>query len=69
MSEEQLTAAIEGYVESYVLVEYGKEGLVAAREAYEDMGLLEEGVTFTGFLLQTEEELQDLVFTEFVTHA
>jgi len=69
MSEEQLTVAIEGYVESYILVEYGKEGLAAARGAYGDMELAREGITFTGFLLQTEEDLQELVFNEFVTHA
>jgi len=69
MTEEQLTAAIEGYVESYILVEYGKEGLRAAKDAYDDMELSKDNVTFTGFLLQTEEELQELVVEEFVTSA
>ena len=69
MTEEQLQEAIEGYVESYILVEYGREGLRAAKDAYEDMELSKENVTFTGFLLQTEEELQELVVAEFVTHA
>lgn len=69
MSEEQLVAAIEGYVQSYILVEYGIEGLAAARDAYNDMELVKENITFTGFLLQTEEELQELVVDEFVVHA
>ena len=69
MSEEQLVAAIEGYVQSYILVEYGIEGLTAARDAYNDMELVKENITFTGFLLQTEEELQELVVEEFVVHA
>ena len=69
MTEEQLTAAIEDYVTSYVLVEYGRDGLEAARDAYNDMELAKENITFIGFLLQTEEELQELVVNEFVTHA
>ncbi len=68
MTEEQLTAAIENYVTSFVLVEYGRDGLEAARDAYNDMELAKENITFIGFLLQTEEELQELVVNEFVTH-
>ncbi len=68
MTEEQLTAAIENYVTSFVLVEYGRDGLESARDAYNDMELAKENITFIGFLLQTEEELQELVVNEFVTH-
>ena len=69
MTEEQLTAAVEDYVTSFVLVEYGRDGLEAARDAYNDMELAKENITFIGFLLQTEEELQELVVNEFVVHA
>ena len=69
MTEEQLVEAIESYVESYLLVEYGIDGMRAARDAYKDMELESEGVTFVGFILQTEEDLADQVLTEFVTHA
>jgi len=69
MTEEQLAEAIESYVESYLLVEYGIDGMRAARDAYKDMELESEGVTFVGFILQTEEDLADQVLTEFVTHA
>lgn len=69
MTEEQLAEAIEAYVESYLLVEYGIDGLRAARDAYEDMELESEGVTFVGFILQTEEDLADQVLSEFVIHA
>ncbi len=68
MTEEQLTAAIENYVTSFVLVEYGRDGLESARDAYDEMELAKENITFIGFLLQTEEELQELVVNEFVTH-
>jgi hypothetical protein len=69
MTEEELSTAIEGYVESYLLVEYGKDGLKSAKQAYLDMGLEKEGVTFTGFILQSEEELAELVVEEFISHA
>jgi hypothetical protein len=69
MTEEELTGAIEAYVESYLLVEYGRDGLRAAKDAYRDMELEGEGVTFIGFILQTEEELAEQVLAEFVTHA
>ena len=69
MTEELLVEAIESYVESYLLVEYGIDGMRAARDAYKDMELESEGVTFVGFILQTEEDLAEQVLTEFVTHA
>ena len=69
MTEEELSTAIEGYVESYLLVEYGKDGLKSAKQAYLDMGLEKEGITFTGFILQSEEELAELVVEEFISHA
>ena len=69
MTEEQLVEAIESYVESYLLVEYGKDGLRSAKDAYKDMELEDEGVTFVGFILQAEEGLAELVLAEFITHA
>ena len=69
MTDDELVVAIESYVESYLLVEYGIDGLRAAKDAYKDMELESEGVTFVGFILQTEEELADQILTEFVSHA
>lgn len=69
MSEEELSSAIESYIESYIAVEYGLDGLRSARDAYNDMELALEGVTFAGFMLQSEEELAELVLSEFITHA
>ena len=69
MSEEELASAIESYVESYLLVEYGIQGVEAARDAYEDMGLEKEGITFTGFVLQTEDYLAEAVVEEFIGRA
>ena len=69
MSEEELAAAIESYVESYLLVEYGTQGMSAAKDAYNDMNLEKEGITFTGFVLQTEEELAEYVVEEFISRA
>jgi hypothetical protein len=69
MSEEELSAAIESYIESFVLVEYGIAGLRSAKDAYKDMDLESEGVTFAGFMLQSEEELAEFVLAEFITHA
>lgn len=68
MTEEELPQFIESYVESYLLVEYGKDGLRSARDAYKDMELEEEGVTFVGFVLQAEEGLAEQVLSEFITH-
>lgn len=67
MNEEELSQAIESYVESFMLVEYGVSGLQAARDAHRDMGLEEDGVTFAGFILQTEEDIAELVVEEFIT--
>lgn len=69
MSEEELSAAIESYVESYLLVEYGAQGMNAAKDAYNDMNLEKEGITFTAFVLQTEEELAEYVVEEFISRA
>lgn len=67
--DEELAKEIESYIESYVMVEYGIDGLLSARDAYDDMELEKEGITFAGFMLQTEEELAELVLNEFLTHA
>ena len=69
MTEDELVVAIESYVESYLSVEYGIDGLRAAKDAYRDMELESEGVTFVGFILQTEEELAEQILTEFVSYA
>jgi hypothetical protein len=69
MTDDELVEAIESYVESFLLVEYGIDGLRAARDAYNDMELESEGVTFVGFILQTEEELAEQILSEFVSHA
>lgn len=69
MSEDELALAIESYVESFLLVEYGISGLQAAKDAFRDMGLEEEGMTFTGFILQSEDDLAELVVEEFISRA
>ena len=69
MTDDELVEAIESYVESFLRVEYGIDGLRAAKDAYRDMELEEEGVTFVGFILQTEEELAEQILSEFVSHA
>lgn len=69
MSEEELQSNIEYYVESFLSVEYGKSGLQAAKDAYADMGLEEDGVSFIAFILEQEEDLAQLVIDEFITHA
>jgi hypothetical protein len=69
MSEDELSTAIESYIESFIMVEYGLDGLRSAKDAYADMELEAEGITFMGFILQSEEELAELVLSEFITHA
>ena len=69
MSEEELSQAIESYVESFLLVEYGISGLKAAKDAFKSMELEKEGMTFVGFVLQTEEDLAELVVEEFIQRA
>jgi len=69
MSEEELSSAVESYIESFIMVEYGIDGLRSARDAYADMELEAEGITFAGFMLQSEEGLAELVLAEFITHA
>lgn len=65
LTEEELQERVEQFVLSYLQVEYGMDGLAAARDAYKDMGLEDEGITFIAFILQSEDELADAVVEAF----
>jgi hypothetical protein len=65
LTEDQLNGKIEQFVLSYLQVEYGMDGLAAARDAYRDMELEGEGVSFIGFILQNEEGLAENVVEVF----
>jgi hypothetical protein len=65
LTEDQLNGKIEQFVLSYLQVEYGMDGLAAARDAYQDMELESEGVSFIGFILQNEEGLAESVVEVF----
>ena len=65
LTEDQLNGKIEQFVLSYLQVEYGMDGLAAARDAYQDMELESEDVSFIGFILQNEEGLAENVVEVF----